>query len=43
LSTAIAVAVVEYPVVDTEEKLDAAAEEDDGEGGDLPHEKWTRS
>jgi hypothetical protein len=31
-ATAIAVAVVHYPVVGTEENLDAAAEEDDGEG-----------
>src|SRR5262249_6370945 len=34
-ATAVAVAVVHDPVVDTEEKLDAAAEDDDGEGGTL--------
>src|SRR5262249_24746065 len=37
-ATAVAVAVVQYPVVDTEEKLDAASNEDDGEGGTVSWE-----
>ena len=34
-ATAVAVAVVQDPLVDAEEELDAAAEEDDGEGGQV--------
>ncbi len=34
-ATAVAVAVVHDPVVDAEKELDAAAEEDDGEGGQV--------